>query len=133
MIPAITPPMPHVATVERSAAAGESPSRQRLPPRWETHIEAMPCAYWQPEKLPLSTGSSGLREGPNVDVVSDGPRMLIGRLADVGVGDRIVNVRAGDQVISAGPMPIVDDLWRRTHRELALERPGARVPAGAAS
>jgi hypothetical protein len=133
MIPMIAAPLVHTAVVERSTAAGESPSRQRLPARWAVHLEAMPCTFWQPEKLPLSTGSSGLREGPNVVVVSDGPRLLVARTADVGVGDRIREVRAGETVLAVGPMPVVDDLMRRSHRELALEKPGARVTPAEAS
>lgn len=127
----VMPPFPHLATVERDRAVGTSPSGNRLPADFDTHIADLPCAYWEPDELPLASGAAGLRLGPAVNVVAEGPRMLIPSGTDVGVGDRIVNVRAGTGVITAGPLRIVVDRWRRTHRELALEQAGGRVPAEA--
>ncbi len=131
MIPAITPRFPHRAVVRRDRAVGSSPSGNRLPADFATHIAALPCAYWEPSDLPLANGPVGLRQGPNVDVVAAGPRMLIPQGADVGVGDQIVDVVAAGRSITAGPLRVVDDQWRRTHRELGLEEAGATVAAEA--
>lgn len=127
MIPAITPPFPHRAVVERDRAVGRAPSGGRLPADFQEHIAELPCAYWVPDELPLASGAAGIRLGPSVDVVANGPRMLVPRLVDVGVGDRIRDVSAGGQVIDAGPLRIVVDRWRRTHRELGLEEAGQTI------
>lgn len=132
MIPTIAPPMPHLALVERDRAVGTAPSGQRLPPDFQPHVADLPCAFWEPTELPLGNGPVGLRTGPQVDVVATGPRMLVYQDADVGVGDRIRHVRNRDgSPIDAGPLRIVVDHWRRTHRELGLEEASGRVPGEA--
>lgn len=129
MIPAIAPPLPHRAVVKRDRAVGRSPSGNRLPADFQVHITGLPCAFWEPSELPLGNGPVGLRLGPNVDVVAAGPRMLVGQTADVDVGDFIVDVTAGGRLVTAGPLRVVVNHWRRTHRELGLEEAGAQQPA----
>lgn len=131
MIPAIEPPFPHRAVVERDRAVGRAPSGNRLPADYQLHIAELPCAFWVPDELPLASGAAGIRLGPNVDVVAGGPRMLIPHGTDVGVGDRIRDVTSGAELVTAGPLRIVVDRWRRTHRELGLEEAGAMVAAEA--
>lgn len=128
---AVTPPLPHLVTVKRDRAVGTSLSGNRLPADFQVHIADLPCAYWVPDELPLASGAAGLRVGPSVDVVAQGPRVLIAQAADVGVGDQLVDVRSGSQVITAGPLRVVVDRWRRTHRELGLEQASGREPAEA--
>jgi hypothetical protein len=129
VIPAISPPLPHRAVVKRDRAVGRSPSGNRLPADLQVHIPSLPCAYWEPSELPLGNGPVGLRLGPNVDVVAAGPRMLIDGAADVGVGDVIVDVTNGGQLVAAGPLRVVVNHWRRTHHELGLEDARELVPA----
>lgn len=117
------PPLRHRAVVERNAETGLSPTRQPLPPRYESLHAALPCHFWEVEEVP-GRSSAGLREGPNVDLIVHGLRMLVAKDADVEVGDKILSVVEAQSgaVITDNPMRIVKNLWRSTHREIGMEQ-----------
>lgn len=120
MIALSAPPMPHRATLERNTESGLSETRQPLAPSYAVVAEALPCAYWEPERA-IDGSRGGLREGPNVVLVAVGPRMLVRRQADVQVGDLITEIRAGTEVVSAQRMRITEVLWRRSHQDVGME------------
>lgn len=121
-----TPPLRFRATVERNTETGKSPTGQPLPPEYATVTTDLPCFYWESEQVVTGTGrSSGLTEGPRVVAVIEGPRMLVAQAADIRIGDRIPLIKVGTRVIADRPARVVKDLWRQTHRELALEAVGA--------
>lgn len=120
MIALMSPPMPHRATLERNVEAGLSETRQPLAPSYDVVDEALPCAYWEPERA-IDGSRGGLREGPNVVLVAVGPRMLIRRRADVRVGDVVAEVRAGAEVVTAQRMRVTEVLWRRSHQDVGME------------
>lgn len=127
MTPSLRPPLRHRATVTRNVETGVSPTRSPLPPRFEVVDTALPCHFWEP-----GAPGDGEHLGPNTDVVSIGPRMLVRRVADVGVGDEVSEVRAGTAVIRSGRLRVTEDLWRSTHRELGLELVSGVEPAAQA-
>lgn len=115
------PPLRHLAVVARNVETGTSPTRQPLPPRFETLHEALPCHFWEVEEVP-GRSSAGLREGPNVDIIVHGLRVLVRRDADIDVGDKITSVvDLMGNTVSDATMRCVKNLWRSTHRELAFE------------
>lgn len=116
----ITPPLPHRASVSRNTESGTAASGQPLPGEFAELHEALPCFFWEGRALALELGQGGLREG-NVNIVAEGPRLLVRRSADIGIADVVTEVRMGEEVIATG-MRVVEDLWRQGHREVALER-----------
>lgn len=118
MIP--SPPLRHRASVSRNTEAGEAASGLPLPGTLEELHEALPCHFWEDRALPRELGQAGLREGL-VNLIAEGPRMLVRRSADIAEGDVVTEVRMGAEVIATG-MRVVENLWRQSHRELGLER-----------
>lgn len=119
--PAIIPPLRHRATLERAAAGGLSPTRQRLRSALAVVEADVPCHYWEPTRAADAAGA-GLREGPAVVVVALGPRMLVRKAADFRVGDVVTSVREpGGAVITSQSMRVEEVLWRSTHQEVGLE------------
>jgi hypothetical protein len=118
---AVRPFLTHTAAYERNTESGRSPTNQRLPATYELVANDLACQYWEPETTP-DRAHAGLREGPNVVLVSLGPRMLVATEADVRVGDVVTSVSSGAGVITADRMRVTDILWRQTHQEVALEQ-----------
>lgn len=118
----IYPPMRHRATLERNTEDGLSPTRQPLPPSYEEVTVDLPCFYWEPGRS-VDGARAGLREGPDVVAVALGPQMLVGRRADVRVGDRVTGVRFAQsgEVITDQASRIVEVLFRQTHTHVGLE------------
>lgn len=126
------PPLRHRAVVERNVETGLSPTRSPLPARFEVHDAALPCHLWEVENVPGRT-AAGLLEGPNVDIVVEGLRMLVKADADIDVNDEISQVSLGTRILTAHRMRVVKHLIRETHAELALELVRAGVQPVAVS
>lgn len=132
MMAPFAPTLPHRATVQRNTETGLDANRQPKPATFEVHDAALPCTYWEAVERPRAgVGTAGLRRGPDIGVLVEGTHLLVARTADIRIGDLVTEVRTPDgTVISSDRYEVVQDLWRRSHRELGLEV--AKATAGVA-
>lgn len=113
---------PHTCVIERPARVVNIYGNRRV--TWDALPDRVYCRL---VVRSMRVGESAFAESPIVTTYT----LLVGRLADVRVGDRIRDVRnRSDEVLDAGPFHVAQLLERRgpggavAHRSFSLERQG---------